>query len=197
MSILDIFKTQISTKSVKAPTDNQRMLIVSLLSSKDFDPSGYAAAVNGKQVTYGDLKGCRVESAVRPNGSVGPHYPLIWDLNLEQVETVINYLDSRPKRTGGQPRRQQPTAAAPAQPVPTALEAKVDSLANGLEAIVEYLAAKEQSATPTEGHTKAAPTEPVAPVPTALEPGMTVTWQGKLYELVLTPKGRIGTRCLD
>jgi len=169
-----------SEQPVKAAPGSSH-LVRQLLLSKQVDDSKTAAvllpglsdpalpdSLVGKEVTYGDLK-LRLSEADRPDGTVGPHYPVCFSLSHGQADTIISYLRSRPKAgNGGRPNQQRQAAAAP-QTADGGLAAEVASLKADMSALIELMpqiiAEATQSARPTEGHSKApAASQPVEPV---------------------------------
>lgn len=205
MSKIAMLKARFSTKNENItesamPTFDQRMLAVSLLNGQQFDPSGVAAVIDGRQVTYGDLLKSRVENYHRPNGTVGVHYPLVWELNSAQMGTVLTYLKGCPKKgnPGGQRRRsQQQQPATPVAAADNGLSAKLDSLNETVELLAEIVLSREaqneaaaQPATPVEGHSiePATPVQPVQVTGPVYRPGDVIRVQldGYTVELQIT-----------
>lgn len=96
-----------------------------------------------------------------------------------------------------QQQRQSRSAAAPQQQpdLEALVAAAVAAAIKNLVPATPEPAKVEPAVKPVRGHRKVRSTATaveVAPVPVALEPGQTVTWQGKLYELTLQANGRIG-----
>lgn len=170
-----------------------------LLGTKQFDDSNAVidkdgSAVefdDGSVVTFGDLKEV---TNVRPDGSAGRHYPMVWSLHQSAASAAIDYLSKcpdRPKADGGQQRRSaSPKAAASPQ--------NDDRLAR-LEALVMQLAEGQfaQPAKPvvTPGHTKiTVPAKPESTDWVVLTEGQIVEWDGELIQLTKTANGRLGSR---
>lgn len=104
---------------------------------------------------------------MRPNGTVGPHYPLTSSIDSDQAESLIDYLDGRPKADRSKSRRKAAPKAQPAKPVAaesSELSDKVAQLQSDFSTLIDLLPQiiKEagQTAKPSEGHTKVEAAEP-------------------------------------
>ncbi|HPE52966.1 MAG TPA: hypothetical protein PK852_02505 [Mesotoga prima] len=191
-----------------------------LLFQKQIDESRVAAFINpqfadpalpdqykGQEVTFGDFLKVRLENTLRPNGTVGVHYPLTSSLSHDQADGLITALKLLPNRSndGATPRRRQsatPTAPA-AQPATPVENSEIASIKADMSALIDIVAAlaegqsqQAQPAEPVEGHAKVAePAEPVLPTVINLAPGQVVMVNGELRQV--SPDGKRLNKTID
>ena len=175
--------------------------LVRLLQSKSYDDDAPVIDAEGvvsryeddTPVTFGDLRNCRVDNAIRADGSEGTDYPLIHQLTQSEASGAIAWLTEKPAKQAkgnfrpkagkakAEPRVQQ-REAVPAKP-------EMDLEAMIAKAVAAALGTAKPERTP--GHTKVKREVPAKPEITVLgsfKPGDVIEVNGVAVQI--SPDGK-------
>jgi hypothetical protein len=158
----------VNANEVRMIAKGTYFLLVRLLQSKSYDDNAPLIDAEGvvvrysddSPITFGDLRNCRVAEAVRKDGSVGPDYPLLWELTQGEAQGAIDWLNTksakpnegakqfRPKagKAKAEPRVQQ-REPVPAKPEIDLAEIVRLEIAKAMQGVY-----REEAAKPQPGH---------------------------------------------
>lgn len=158
-----------------------------------FDSDGEAVEFeDGSRVTFGDL--AYVEN-VRPDGSAGRHYPVIWGLTQKQASGAIDHLTAQPDRPKQASAGRRSNTKATASPSSADLTQMVAAaVASQLAAMGVAPEAQPAKPVPVPGHRKVAATPKASSNTVDLTEGQIVTFNGEPWQVTVHANGRPALR---